>query len=202
MLFLINKYSSWYYNIINRAQSRTLEGYVERHHLIPKCLGGTNEQSNLVALTAKEHYICHRLLIRMTSDDAKKKMIKALSAFRASGRNKGRRLTSNQYEQIRLETADDVPWNKGLKWSDEARAKISAGRSGQIRKLSPESQASLVKKLKERIITDEHRVNLSKSLKGRPAPNKGKKHSPETIEKLKAAKRKRDDLKRLAALTH
>jgi hypothetical protein len=138
----------------------------------------------------------------MTSDDAKKKMIKALSAFRASGRNKGRRLTSNQYEQIRLETADDVPWNKGLKWSDEARAKISAGRSGQIRKLSPESQASLVKKLKERIITDEHRVNLSKSLKGRPAPNKGKKHSPETIEKLKAAKRKRDDLKRLAALTH
>jgi hypothetical protein len=202
MLFLINKYSSWYYNIINRAQSRTLEGYVERHHIIPKCLGGTNEQSNLVALTAKEHYICHRLLIRMTSDDAKKTLIKARSAFRASGRNKGRRLTSNQYEQIRLETADDVPWNKGLKWSDEARAKISAGRSGQIRKLSPESQASLVKKLKERIITDEHRVNLSKSLKGRPAPNKGKKHSPETIEKLKAAKRKRDDLKRLAALTH
>lgn len=202
MLFLINKYSSWYYNIINRAQSRTLEGYVERHHIIPKCLGGTNEQSNLVALTAKEHYICHRLLIRMTSDDAKKKMIKALSAFRASGRNKGRKLTSNQYEQIRLETADDVPWNKGLKWSDEARAKISAGRSGQIRKLSPESQASLVKKLKERIITDEHRANLSKSLKGRPAPNKGKKHSPETIEKLKAAKRQRDDLKRLAALIH
>jgi hypothetical protein len=202
MLFLINKYSTWYYNIINRAQSRTLEGYVERHHIIPKCLGGTNERSNLVALTAKEHYICHRLLIRMTSDDAKKKMIKALSAFRASGRNKGRRLTSNQYEQIRLETVDDVPWNKGLKWSDEARAKISAGRSGQIRKLSPESQASLVKKLKERIITDEHRANLSKSLKGRPAPNKGKKHSPETIEKLKAAKRKRDDLKRLAALNH
>ena len=44
-------YHNHYYTLIERAKSRILEGYVEKHHIIPKCMGGLDELSNLVALT-------------------------------------------------------------------------------------------------------------------------------------------------------
>jgi hypothetical protein len=56
-------YQRIYDQIIDRAKSRKLEGYREKHHIIPKCLGGTNEKQNLVELTAREHFVCHQLLI-------------------------------------------------------------------------------------------------------------------------------------------
>ncbi len=37
--------------------------YYERHHILPKCLGGENDKENLVLLTGKEHFICHKLLV-------------------------------------------------------------------------------------------------------------------------------------------
>jgi hypothetical protein len=43
-------------------------GCVERHHIIPKCCGGTNCRSNLVFLTPTEHYIAHRLLVNIYPD--------------------------------------------------------------------------------------------------------------------------------------
>lgn len=39
--------------------------YYERHHIVPKCLGGNNEKSNLVLLTAREHFLAHRILYKM-----------------------------------------------------------------------------------------------------------------------------------------
>ena len=63
--FLQNKYTKWYFNIISKAQNRDTLGYVEKHHIIPKSLGGNNEQTNLVKLTAREHFVCHWLLTKM-----------------------------------------------------------------------------------------------------------------------------------------
>ena len=57
--FLDNKYSRWYYAIIATAQARISDGYTENHHIIPKCLGGSNLEENLVNLTAREHFVCH-----------------------------------------------------------------------------------------------------------------------------------------------
>jgi len=51
--------------LANRKKLRKNQlGYVyyEKHHIMPKCLGGSNEPENLVLLTAREHYICHKLL--------------------------------------------------------------------------------------------------------------------------------------------
>ncbi len=52
--------------IINKAISlnrvKCPDFYYEKHHILPKCLGGSNEKNNLVLLTAKEHYLIHRLL--------------------------------------------------------------------------------------------------------------------------------------------
>jgi hypothetical protein len=42
--------------IIDRARNRTIFGYVEKHHVIPRCLGGSSESYNLVELTAREHF--------------------------------------------------------------------------------------------------------------------------------------------------
>ena len=44
-------------NIIERAKNRTLKGYKERHHIVPRCMGGTDEPENLVELTPEEHFV-------------------------------------------------------------------------------------------------------------------------------------------------
>ena len=77
MIFIDNKYTRWYYNIITNSQARTLplDVYTEKHHVIPRSLGGNNSKSNLVSLTAKEHFICHLLLPKMLTGDNKLKMV-------------------------------------------------------------------------------------------------------------------------------
>ena len=55
-----------YQRLIANAKARVCpNGYVERHHILPKALGGSNDSSNLVALTAKEHFVAHMLLAKM-----------------------------------------------------------------------------------------------------------------------------------------
>jgi hypothetical protein len=61
-----NKYKVWHDNIIARGKNRVLTCYTEKHHIIPKCLGGSNNEDNLVRLTAKEHFIVHMLLCKFT----------------------------------------------------------------------------------------------------------------------------------------
>lgn len=58
-------YSKHYNILIERSQNRILEGYVEKHHIIPKCLGGTDDKSNIAILTPEEHFLAHQLLIKM-----------------------------------------------------------------------------------------------------------------------------------------
>lgn len=81
-MFLQNKYTKWYFSIVNRAikESRCrTDDYYESHHIQPKSLGGTNCPLNLVYLTPKEHFVCHCLLVRMVEDiKSKHKMACAL----------------------------------------------------------------------------------------------------------------------------
>jgi hypothetical protein len=62
-------YQKVYDSIINRARQekrRKKQGtYFEAHHIIPRCLNGNNSATNLVLLTAREHFICHWLLSRI-----------------------------------------------------------------------------------------------------------------------------------------
>lgn len=72
-----SKYLKWYSNIINFASARTtskdeakqLLVYVEKHHILPKCLCENktwhNDKENMVFLTAREHFVVHWLLIKM-----------------------------------------------------------------------------------------------------------------------------------------
>ena len=46
----------------SRENIKNKDFYQERHHIIPKCLGGSNEENNLIWLYAQEHYFAHKLL--------------------------------------------------------------------------------------------------------------------------------------------
>lgn len=72
-------YEKIYYSIIDNAKKEYLNGnryvgYYETHHIKPKSLGGSNDKTNLVLLTAREHFICHALLVRFLTGNEKYKM--------------------------------------------------------------------------------------------------------------------------------
>ena len=58
-------YRKIYNNLIERGKTRTVEGYTETHHIMPKCMGGCNNSENLIKLTPEEHYLAHQLLIKI-----------------------------------------------------------------------------------------------------------------------------------------
>lgn len=65
-------YIKTYNQIIQRGLERiSIEGYYEKHHIIPRSLGGSNLKNNIVKLTAREHFICHWLLFRSNPQDSK-----------------------------------------------------------------------------------------------------------------------------------
>ena len=115
MIFIQNKYTNYYFKIIERAKSRTISTYTENHHIIPKSLGGSNDKDNLVALTAREHFVCHLLLTKITEGDARSKM--ALAVFYLKGRGKAKERNniiknSRLYENLRKENARFVSKQK------------------------------------------------------------------------------------------
>lgn len=64
----LNSYTSIIENAKTVNRKRTKFEYFENHHIVPKCVGGTDETSNLVLLTAKEHFVCHHLLTKIYND--------------------------------------------------------------------------------------------------------------------------------------
>jgi len=80
-MFTLNKYTRWYYQIIDNAKLRQSIDYVESHHIIPKCMGGRDTKDNRVDLTAREHALCHWLLTKMTTGADRGKMFYALKAL-------------------------------------------------------------------------------------------------------------------------
>ena len=98
------------YNAIieKRKNNLLLTGYRERHHILPKSLGGTNNPDNLIYLTAKEHYICHMLLVEIFRDVDRKSFYKMLNAFTMMKTREGQeiRMSSSLYEKYRIELSE------------------------------------------------------------------------------------------------
>lgn len=57
-------YEELYYKFLNKWKRQQIpeEVYTEKHHIIPKHCGGSDEDSNLVVLTYRQHTFAHRLL--------------------------------------------------------------------------------------------------------------------------------------------
>lgn len=58
-------YQRIYDELIESARFRAISGYVEIHHVIPKCMGGLDTGDNLVSLSGREHFIAHWLLFKI-----------------------------------------------------------------------------------------------------------------------------------------
>lgn len=104
----MNKYEKWYASITQNARSRILVSYKETHHIIPRSLGGTDDKTNLVELTAREHFICHWLLTKITTGEDRYKMLNALRMMRAEKHGQERyksKITARVYEAIKEEYA-------------------------------------------------------------------------------------------------
>lgn len=104
-MYINNKYKTWYFNIVEQARTRKLNSYTEKHHILPLSLGGTNNSSNIVRLTAREHFICHKLLVKMVSGQAKYKMLEAVAIF-SNNRIRKLHVNSRDIEVIRKANAE------------------------------------------------------------------------------------------------
>ena len=115
-----------------RSDKKKFSKYFEFHHILPKCLYPLwrNTKINIVALTAREHYFCHQLLVKIYPTQ---KMIYSLHTFISRPRL-GVKVTSKEYERIKSQFRKTVSermktsktnignlmrgkpaWNKGLK---------------------------------------------------------------------------------------
>lgn len=64
-------YQRLYNVLIERAQNRKLVGYYEKHHIVPRCMGGSDVEENIVRLTPEEHFLVHQLLVKIYPENSK-----------------------------------------------------------------------------------------------------------------------------------
>lgn len=188
-MFLQNKYTSWYQALVEKRRINPPDGYSESHHVIPKSLGGSNVKSNLVRLTAREHFVAHKLLVRMTTGDSKRRMIFALNRttsstkFAPSSREiaRIREAYASQLrgiprsEETKKRISDAV---KGFTMPEEAKAKISAAFTGKPKSESFKRQMS--ERLKDSERDASRRAKISASSKGRVMSEESKRKISET----------------------
>lgn len=125
MIFLENKYSRWYRSLIQKASRRDVSSTVtEKHHIVPACLGGSDEKKNLVDLTPREHFVVHWLLTKMIPAEKKKELSKILLAYSIFAWPKSntlkRKLTSRQFQSARTAQRRAISLiNKGRVFTEE-----------------------------------------------------------------------------------
>jgi len=149
-------------NAILENRIKGKEIYYEIHHIIPKCIGGNNKKNNLVLLTAKEHFICHKLLCKIYPFN-----IKLVYAFQAMHViNKGRKyiINAKEYDIIKNILKHDKSYKmknnnpmKNLSLRNQKRIEM-LGTNNLYFKLTPEQK-------------NKHAVNVSKSKMGDKNPN-------------------------------
>jgi len=148
-------YFAIYKALIQKAQNTVKTGYVERHHIIPKSLGGTDVSDNLVFLTAREHFIAHRLLEKMY----KGKMISAIWFMCCDDDIRRYKTTSRTYGYVREKVALQNSEDMKLYWKNNPERKEMQSKEWSLNNPKP----SLRKEVSEKI---------SKKLKGKTWVNR------------------------------
>ena len=164
-----NKYKHTYYRLIKSrkklCRSKSEQHYFERHHIIPKSCGGDNSETNLVLLTAREHFIAHLLLPKFTIGECHHKMVRARWYMCKLAKKK----SGVCYEKYKLAFKDSMSGCNNPNFgnpnnflhSEESKQKMSKSHTGKT-------------------LTAEHRNNMSLARKGKP----GKLHSEESKQKM------------------
>jgi hypothetical protein len=95
-------YQEIYRKLIAKRQEYVLSENYEKHHIIPKTIGGDDSRSNLVKLTPREHYIAHLLLTKIYPKEDGLKIAWQLMACTRDNFNKVK-FSSKMYERLKFE---------------------------------------------------------------------------------------------------
>jgi hypothetical protein len=164
-------YLKVYRAIVERGQVRKpIDGeYYERHHIIPRCMGGGDEKDNLTTLTAREHFIAHWLLARIYPNHS------GISySFWGMCNQKGYngkreyKVSSRAYQEAREISSANGSIKQSEVWSDEERRKL---KSEQMKEYLSREDVKLMRSEK-----------MKKYWEGIPSENR--KRPPEVVEKI------------------
>lgn len=169
-------YPKIYNSLIKRAQERVLtEGYLEKHHIIPKCLGGGDELENLVSLTPEEHFVCHQLLVKIHPNNPK--LAYAANMMTISPTED--RVQNNLFGWLRRKLSTT---QKGIVFSKERCENISKALVGRtVGPMKEETKKKLSIANTGKVRTEQMKAHLSKI-------NTGKKHTDESRAKMSASR--------------
>lgn len=152
-------YSKVYNSLIDRAKERgfdrkSLDYYTEKHHIIPKCLGGNDEDYNLCLLTYREHIICHLILCRL-NPNSKELILAANFMLRVKVKS-----TDNEVDYVHVKNSKVAAEIK-LK-SLEFNRGVNSPSYG--RKLTKEHKEAISKANKGRVKSEKTRENYLKQI--------------------------------------
>jgi hypothetical protein len=187
-----NKYTKWYNLLIESRRHRVLDTsiYFEKHHVIPKSLGGSNSSNNLIKLLPKEHFIAHLLLSKMFEDNlSKRKMSYALWQMTYNGTgNRYKINNSRTFAYMRKNMSETHSGENhhmygkvgklnprfGVKHTEEVKKII--GEKSKLKDYSEEYRKKLSDTSKERWSNPEYKERLSNKHKGRSKSEEHKKN--------------------------
>lgn len=163
-------------NIISQAKSRVNNiGYFENHHIIPESMGGSNEAFNRVKLTAREHFICHRLLTKMTTGKDLCKMWCAVhrTIHRSKNHLESVKITSKVYATIKENFSRSMSLlltgKRPYEMTDAIRLKLSiAAKNRPPRKQSKEERKMRSINQVGRKFSEESKQKMTNSALNRP----------------------------------
>jgi len=171
-------YAAHYDRLIARSCGRKLEGYSERHHVLPRCMGGDESAANLVRLEPEEHYVAHQLLVKMHPG-----VIGLLTAcIVMSKKGSGNKLYGwlrRRYSATKQSPETIARRSASLRAKNHLRRAQNGGST-----LTAEQRERVAAALRGKRFSDEHRRNISAGRKGIP----GGKCSDERKEKLRREK--------------
>lgn len=172
-----NTYQEFIQNILdNRGRFACGDEYHERHHIVPRCMGGTNDKENLIDLYAREHFEAHRLLALENPDN--KKIVHAWwmmsTAMKSPDRNGY--ITPEEYEEARKAcsqamSGENNPWfgksspRLGTHLSEEQKQRLREINTGELspkfgKPVSEETRAKMRTARLGRVATEEERLNM------------------------------------------
>lgn len=165
------RYGEHYTRLVERAKARQLSGYVERHHVVPRCLGGAHESGNVVNLTPEEHFVAHLLLVRMYPG-VRGLVVAALMMARRCTGNKAygwirRKCTQEPFSQEHRQNISRALLGKSRgPQSPEHRARIAGANRGKRPSALCLERAAAAHRGTHPIMSAEQREKISKAKAG------------------------------------
>lgn len=133
-------YQEFINNILEtRGRFACGDEYHERHHIVPKCIGGGNEELNLIDLYAREHFIAHKLLAQENPDNSGLVYAWACMSWVKNEDTNGRyETTPEEYEEAKMAFSKMLSETRagengafyGKRHTEESKKKISEAHIG------------------------------------------------------------------------